>query len=57
MKIRRTKNLKVVIMKGTLKAPTIYTDCKKEKDAIADAKFRSGLKESDGWEFIPVSID
>jgi len=51
------QNFKVIPMKGILTAPAIYVDAKKEKEAIAEARSKSGLSKFKEWFFIPIAYD
>lgn len=57
MNQQREQNFKVIPFKGALTAPAIYVDAKKEKEAISEAKSKSGLSRFENWVFIPIAYD
>ena len=54
---KQEENFKVIPTKGILTAPAIYVDAKKEKEAIAEAKSKSGLSNFDNWKFMPIAYN
>ena len=51
------KKYKVIVTCGAYDAPSIYVDAANEKDAIQQAKSKSGLSRFDNWQFIALSIN
>ena len=46
------KKYKVIVTCGAYDAPSIYVDATNEKDAMQQAKSRSGLSRLSNWTFI-----
>lgn len=50
------KKFKVNVTCGRYNAPSIYVDAINEKDAIQQAKNKSGLSRFSNWIFIPIEL-
>ena len=50
------KKYKVIVTSGAVHAPSIYVDATNEKDAIQQAKSRSGLSRFSNWTFIAKEL-